>query len=326
MVKKFVLVIYSVFSLASLLSAQQEVGQPAPCFSFHLKTEFTGKELQQLKNPEKRIEALCNHNNVKKNEDALFDNLTETEKKEFKESIAFYVTKAAQAYRSWPETQSYFIFSEEQWVTVCLDYQVEFYKGKDLQSNNLKIPVPARFGSTDGKNYVLQISPSFFTRFDHETRISKIAHEVIGHGIPFRYFSEAIDMEPPSKTQKKPSLRPDEKNGKRACYKEGLATCIEAIVYNMVTRNKKRVIEFAETTYRKNPSTSYTNPKDDPAYSYIEGVKQHIATGIAVSCYGDIWWELLNSKTKQLGGKGITPVLRAKPQKMKQFKAPNLMK
>lgn len=308
------------------MSTQQGVGQPAPCFRFHLKTEFTGQELQQLKNPQKRIEALCNRNDVKKDEDALFDNLTEAEKKEFKEFIAFYVRKAAQAYRSWPSTQSYFIFSEEQWVTVCLDYHVEFYKGKDLISNDLKIPVPARFGSEDYKNYVLQISPGFFTRFDHETRIWKIAHEVIGHGIPFRYFSEAIDMEPPSETQKKPSLRPDEKNGKKTCYKEGLATCVETIVYNMVTGNKKRALEFAEATYRKNPSTSYADPKDDPAYSYIEGVKQHVATGIAISCYGDIWWEQLNAKTKQLGGKGITPVQRAKPQKMKQFKSPKLVK
>lgn len=281
-------------------------GAAAPYYEFDMKTAVE-RDVLQLKDPEKRIQELCSREEVKNNADAIFDLLTEQEKKEI---IVFYVITAATAYISDKNTKAYFILSPEQWRTVYTDYKVQFYKSNDLKSNDLGVDVPAKFGTYDDdkvekKNYVLQLSPGFFTRFDHKKRIYKIAHEVIGHGIPFRYFSKVLSEKINPKGIFKKTI--DKTEEEKALFREGIATCVESVVYNAISgKPAKTSIQFAEDTYQTEPFIP-DKENENPAYRYVYGVRQLIGSGISPSSYGDIQWNVLNAENQKLGGKAITP-------------------
>lgn len=119
--------------------------------------------------------------------------------------------------------------------------------------------VPAQFGilfqdPTKPRQYSLNIAYDFFSIYDIDTAISKIAHEVIGHGIIHRddYVYIPISF-----------FKLGDKNRRPEVPSEGFATCVEYNVLESIYNKKgenfpySNLETFADAVYKKDKQGYY---------------------------------------------------------------------
>lgn len=280
--------------------------------------------------------------------DDVFKSLSEKDKKEI---LAYYIDAAWDTYAK-SDTDLLSFFTKEQQIEIRRSFIVVFYETEKLIKYNFKdIVVPMEFGDkiyNDERVFALNISYDAFCseRFTNEERISKFAHEIIGHGIMLRFFkgaiyNDVIDEEyskyaAPSKeltvddlarTLGKVSNKEREfsksyikkiKTGRKSLSRsqyqkvmqtyEGVAISVEGAVYNTLMKRSEKSLSYAR---RKFDQRKYEN--DEMQY-YIDGVKKVINKAYNIDGLGGIFWAIVNSTAVHYGS-GID-VKHEKPNKL----------
>lgn len=267
--------------------------------------------------------------------DDVFKSLSEKDKKEI---LAYYIDAAWDAYAK-SDTDLLCFFTKEQQIEIRRSLIVVFYETEKLIKYNFKdIIVPVEFNDKiyhDERVWALNISYDAFCneRFTHEERISKFAHEIIGHGIMLRFFKEAIyndviaeeyskyaapskeltvdelthtlgqesDKEREFSKSYMKKLKTGRKSLTRAQYQkvmqtyEGVAISVEGAVYNTLMRRSEKSLSYAR---RKFAQRKYEN---DEIQFYIDGVKKVINKAYNIDGLGGIYWAVVNSTAVHYG-------------------------
>lgn len=184
--------------------------------------------------------------------------------------MAFYVNKAWEAYE--PYLTEDIKNKKDEILNFRVNLKHQIYSESKTDKEEKKLPVPMNFGKHPGeREYQLNISTgTFFTdEIENEerfkSRVSLIAHEVLGHGIFYRYYGPFIEKEAEKlfKECSNPTLLTEKlqscitKESAKTAITEGLAVAVEYAVYQHEKKMCVEIEDFMDTRYRSEQAAVY---------------------------------------------------------------------
>lgn len=178
--------------------------------------------------------------------------------------IAWYTVKAWEAYEDYlPEK----LKGEKGKI---LDFRVgvapQVYSSDKSDDNEEKLPVPMNFAKSPiSEKYNLYISTKTFFSDEVEnenqfkSKLSLIAHEILGHGIFFRYYWPFIVGEFNTLIGEKFFSNKSDEINEETKIKEGLAVAVEYAVYKEIghKNSPSNIEDFANTRYSSDKAKMY---------------------------------------------------------------------
>lgn len=201
--------------------------------------------------------------------------------------IAWYVTKAWDFYiGSIKDLNIKHNLQKEK--NQLLDFHV--YLSDQFHSDTQKGPVPMQFGrntlriSTGVSDHTFWTQKSFWGNGDPDQRISKIAHEILGHGIFNRYYIPLIDH----------YGKLAQNNFKRVC--EGLAVAVEYAV--ALQEDPANAVKNVPSGAANQPLVQFAKERygtSDKKDIYVKGVQFIINQNLVDPVTGAIQWNNIGS-------------------------------
>lgn len=206
--------------------------------------------------------------------------------------VAYYVHKAWESYKKHLPAD---LISEEKEKDITKNFRVNL--GKEFTSKIQNTKVPLQFSTWIDKSFnkwIFNISWNFFLnseKSNQNTRISKFAHEILGHGIIHRYYvnvpvSYIRNIKISYVNTKEEGDEENSKIGKITTQiSEGFAVCVEYNVLKNLGETQLTLIEFATDEYKKDTQDFYV-----PGVQILQNDK-FITTAAINNCTDTIDWK-----------------------------------